>query len=154
MLRTAWHPLRESRQIRAKQSADFPHGSVYSSQNHVDTSFSNMSGIGSHKWVWGQARLWSLASASEGLAANDTDERWRALCQGNVSAAHNGWTGRLYTGKRNPKQAQLCGIYGPRSPILPRNKGIIDEWRIVSFCERLEGHHVCNGVYISNKSQL
>lgn len=56
MLRTAWQPLRARRQIRAKQSADFPHNSVYSPQNHVDTSFLNMSEMGSHKWARGQAK--------------------------------------------------------------------------------------------------
>lgn len=56
MLKMAWQPLRKPKQITAKQSTDFPHNSVYSPRNHVDTYFSNMSGTGSHKWVWKQTR--------------------------------------------------------------------------------------------------
>lgn len=56
MLKMAWQPLRKPKQITAKQSTDFPHNSVYSPRNHVDTYFSNMSGTGSHKWVWKQTQ--------------------------------------------------------------------------------------------------
>lgn len=40
-----------------------------------------------------------MMSASEGLAANDTVERWQPLCQRNVSAAQDEWKGRLYVEK-------------------------------------------------------
>lgn len=54
MLKMALQPLREPKQITAKQSADFLCDFVYSHQNHVDTYFSNKSGTRSHKWVWRQ----------------------------------------------------------------------------------------------------
>lgn len=56
MLKMAWRPPRQPEQIRAKQSTDFPHNSVYSPQNHADTSFSNMSGKGSLQRAQGQTQ--------------------------------------------------------------------------------------------------
>lgn len=47
-----------------------------------------------------------MTSAFEGLAANDTNERRPALCQGNVSAAQDGWKGRLYMEKKKIQKRQ------------------------------------------------
>lgn len=129
----AWQPLRKPKQITAKQSTDFPHNSVYSPRNHVDTYFSNMSGTGSHKWVWKQTRALKYDVDLQRLH-HKRGKLTQASC---VSAKSDGslrgvkkknvWVEETLRNRRN----DVCGFLVHKK-LLTKNKDVIVDRKLLS----------------------
>lgn len=127
MLKMAWQPPRKPKQITAKQSSDFPHDFVYSPRNHVDTYFSNMSGTGSHKWVWRQTRALKYDVGLQRL-----HHKWAKLTQAScVSAKTDGGVRRVkreecVRGIDAEKQTRWCAWILVHGPLMKNEDTIID----------------------------